>query len=137
MIYSTSTIQNMTLRTIKVYISVTKLLLAGYPLRGNLICMKYRIIILIISIISLGEYIIIVYCKHIMHALTHARTHVHAHAQYIAHRHARTRACLHVRMHIPLSPFRFDGSMAPKRHGANAPFRLFRWHSWPVAGSFK
>ena len=45
------------------------------PVEGKspvcLICMKYRIIILIINIISLGQ-IIIVYCKH-NHA--HARTH--------------------------------------------------------------
>ena len=57
------------------------------PVEGKssvcLICMKYRIIILIIVIISLGKNIIIVYCKHITHARmdgrTHAHTHPHAH----------------------------------------------------------
>ena len=48
-----------------------------------LICTKYRIIILNIIIISLGQNIIIAYCKHITHACIHARasmcTHSHAH----------------------------------------------------------
>ena len=51
------------------------------------ICMKYRIILIII-IISLDEILLL----------------------YIAN--------------------------TSRMHKVNAPFRLFRWHSWPVAGSF-
>ena len=51
--------------------------LARYPLRGNhqlcLICMKYRIIILIIIIISLGQ-ILLSYWKHITRARTYTHT---------------------------------------------------------------
>ena len=53
------------------------------------ICMKYRIIILIIMIISPGK-ILLSYCKHIthprMHARTHAYTHTHGHTHTPTHR---------------------------------------------------
>ena len=56
-------------------------LLAGIPVEGKssacLIRMKYRIIILIIIIISLDK-ILSSYCKHIMHARMHGRTHAHS-----------------------------------------------------------
>ena len=77
--------------------------LARYPLRGNhqcVICMKYKIIILIIIIISLGQLLLSYF------AITHTRTH--------ARTHARTHTLTHT--HTPPSPFRlslFDGSLAP------------------------
>ena len=81
-----------------------------------------RIISLTIIIISLDE-ILLSYIANTsrMHASTHAYTHTRAHTY----------------THTPPSPFRLDSSVAPKRDEVNAPFRLFRWHSWPVAGSFK
>ena len=86
----------------------------------GLICMKYRIIILSIIIISLGE-ILLSYIANTSRtpALTHARAYTHTYE------------------HTPPSQFRFDASVAPKRDEANAPFRLFRWHSWLIAGSIK
>ena len=48
------------------------------------ISIKYRIIILIIIIISLGQIFFIVYCKHITHARTHAHTHVLTHTAVAA-----------------------------------------------------
>ena len=62
-----------------------------------LICMKYRIIILIIIIISVGQKLL----SYI------ANTHTHAH----------TRACIHVAVQV------VDGSLAPNRDAVNAPFR--------------
>ena len=58
---------------------------------------------------------------------------------YYHYQHARAhrRACKHTHTHTPPSPFRFDGSVAPKRDIVNAPFRMFRWQSYPVAGSLK
>ena len=67
------------------------------------ICMKYRIIILIIIIISLGQILL----------------------SYIANT-----SCMHA--HTPPSPFRlslFDGSVAPNRDRVNAHFRQFCWRS--------
>ena len=72
------------------------------------ICMKYRIIILIIIIISLGQ-ILLSYIANTSRARTHARTREH--------------------VHTPLSPFRlslFDGSMASNSDAVNAPFH---WRS--------
>ena len=110
------------------------------PVEGKssvcLICMKYRIIILLIIIISLGE-IIIVYCKHIMQARTLERAHASTHARARMHTRAHRRARTRVHTHTPPSPSRFDGWVAPKRDGVNAPFCLFLWHYWPVAWSFK
>ena len=74
-----------------------------------LICMKYRIIILIIIIISLGE--ILLSCI--------ANT-----------------SCMHARActHTHTSPFRFDGSVAPKRNGGPfSPVPLaFMASSWVI-----
>ena len=73
------------------------------------ICMKYRMIILIIIIISLGKILL-------SYIANTSRTH--------------TRACAHT--HTPPSPFRLsllDGSVAPNRDRGNAPFRRFRWRS--------
>ena len=76
-------------------------LLAGIPVEGKspecLICMKYRIISLII-IISLGQKCI-VYCKHITRAHTHACIHARAHTC------ARVRVCMRdVFAHTQQSP---------------------------------
>ena len=76
------------------------------PVEGKssvcLICMKYRIIILIIIIISMGE-ILLSYIANTSrtHILTHTQTHTHT----------------------PPSPFRFDVSVAPKSDEVNAHFR--------------
>ena len=90
--------------------------LAGYALRVNssvcVICLKRRIIILIIMI--MGE----IFC----HILQTHHTHTHACT------HARACPCTHTRTHTP--PFRlslFAGSMAPNHDGVNAPFCRFRW----------
>ena len=66
---------------------------------------------------------------HYQHAHTRAHTHAHTGARANTHTHTHT--------HTPASPFRFDGSVAPKRDIVNAPFRMFRWQSYPVAGSLK
>ena len=56
---------------------------AGIPVEGKssecLICIKYRILILIIIIISLGQIFYRILQTH--HACTHARAHTRAHAQ--------------------------------------------------------
>ena len=81
-----------------------------------LICMKYRIIILIIIIISLGE-ILFSYIANTSrtHALTRARTHARKHM------HARPRASERAHTtHTQSSPFRFDASVAPKHDEVNA-----------------
>ena len=82
-----------------------------------LICMKYRILILIIIIISLGE-ILLSYIANTSRtqALAHARTHAlgHVHTQTRAHTHTRTHA------HTHPFPFRFDASVAPTRDEVNA-----------------
>ena len=72
-------------------------LLAGIPVEGKssecLICMKYRIIILIIIIISLGQ--IFYRILHTHHACTcaytHARTSVRTHVRTHVHTHSRRR----------------------------------------------
>ena len=112
------------------------------------ICMTYRIIILITKIISLGQ-ILFSYIAHARthahthtrtHAHTHTRTHTHNHTLAHTHTHAHTRAhsrtLAHTRAHPPTyprpSPFRlslFDGSVALNHIGANIPFRRFRWRS--------
>ena len=77
-----------------------------------LICMKYRIIILIIFHYQPGSNIIIVYWKHVTHARTRARARAH------------TRTHTHT-----AEPFRlalWDGSVAPNRDG---PFRWRQWES--------
>ena len=81
------------------------------PVKGKssvcVICMKYRIIILIV-IISLDQISL----------------------SYIANT-----SCTHTRAHARPSPFRlllFDGTVVPNHDGVNAPFRLFHWRS--IAG---
>ena len=81
--------------------------------------MKYRITILIIIVIGLGQ-ILLSYIANTI--LTHAHTHTHTHARTHAHTHT----------HAPTSTFKlplFDGSVAPNRDGVNAHFRRFRWRS--------
>ena len=62
------------------------------------ICMKYRIILLIIIIISLGQ-IILSYMANTSrtHACIYARTHTHTRAHTRAHTHVHTRAHAHAR----------------------------------------
>ena len=86
------------------------------------ICMKYRILILIVIIISLGRIILLSYIANTSrtHACTPTNTHTHTHTRAHAHIQPRT------------SPFRlslFDGSVAPSHHRVNAPFRRFRGRS--------
>ena len=72
---------------------------------------KYRITMLIMIIISLGQILLSHFANT---SCTHARMHTLAHT------------------HPPPSPFRlslFDGSVAPNHGGVNAPFRRFRWQS--------
>ena len=68
-----------------------------------LICMKYRIIILIIIIISLGKILVSCIAIHITHVRPHARTparmHARTHARTHAPTNARTRARTHARTH--------------------------------------
>ena len=89
------------------------------PVEGKssacLICMKYRIIILIIIIISLGQ-ILVSYIAYT--SRTHARAHARAH----------TRA----RAHTAVAAIQVERcSLAPNRDGP------LRWHSQPVAVPFK
>ena len=70
------------------------------------------------------------YYYHILqthHASTHAHARTHAHTHLFAHLHVHTgaRMLAHAHAHTPRSPFRFDESVASKRDGVNAPFRLF------------
>ena len=64
------------------FLIMMELLTSRVPVEGKssvcLICMKYRIIILIIIIISLGQ-ILLSYIANITHARTHRRTHAHTH----------------------------------------------------------
>ena len=91
--------------------------------------MKYRIIILIIIIISLDQILssYIANTSHTRtHARTHTRTHVRTHARTRKHTytHALTHTCTH--SHTRPSPFRlslFDGFLAPNRNTVNVPFR--------------
>ena len=96
--------------------NVQLLVLAGYPLTGIsacVICMKYRIMIWTIIIISLGQ-ILWSYITNTprTHARTHAHTHTHTHMDTHTHTHTWTHT------HSPPSPFKlslFDGSVAPNR----------------------
>ena len=97
------------------------------PVEGKspvcVICMKYRITILIIIIISLGQTVLSYIATH-----THSRTHTHTQTHTRAH------------THKPPWPFRlllFVGTLAPNRDAVNAPFLLVAGDQWPVAGSFK
>ena len=89
-------------------------LLAGYPLRGNhqcrLICMKYKIIFLIIIIISLGQ-ILLSYIANTSrtHARTDART--HARIQTRTNRRAHTPARAHTHTHRRRSGYRYSMSL--------------------------
>ena len=86
------------------------------------ICMKYRIIILIIIIISVGQ-LVLSYIANTSHTRAHAHMHTHARA--------------HTHTHTPPSPFRlslFDGSLAPNRDAVNAP-QTGRWRS--MAGRWR
>ena len=80
-------------------VEVVLLLIAGIPVEGKssecLICMKYRIIILII-IISLGQLFYCILQTH--HACTHARVDTRTRAHACARTHTRTRA--HARANI-------------------------------------
>ena len=73
--------------------------------------MKYRILILIIIIISLGEILL-------SYIANTSRTHAHTHT------------------HTPPSPFRFDASVTPKHDKVNAPFSpvplAFMAGSWVI-----
>ena len=64
-------------------------------------CLKYRIIITIIIIISLGQILQYRIFQTNTHARTHARTHTHAstHARTHARTHAHTHACTHADAH--------------------------------------
>ena len=96
------------------------------PVEGKssvcLICMKYKLIILIIIIISLVQ-ILLSYIANTsrMHACTHARMH--------AHTHARTYACTHVHTYAPPSP-RYRLSLFVGAH----PRRPAPLATMPVAG---
>ena len=85
------------------------------PVEGKssvcLICMKYRIIILIIITISMGK-ILLSYIENTPRTHARARTYTHTHT----HTHTHT-----------AEPFRLalcDGSVAPNRDGP------FRWRQW-------
>ena len=81
------------------------------------ICMKYRIIIVIIIIISLGQLILSYnYGKHI----THARMHTHTHTRAHAHTHPPTH-----RHHRPGCRCSM-GRCAPNHGEVNAPFSPVR-----------
>ena len=76
---------------------------------------KYRKMVLIIFIISLGQ-ILLSYIANTSRTHTHTRTHAH------------TRA--HAHIHPPPSPFRlslFDGSVRPTMMKLTLHFRWFRW----------
>ena len=80
------------------------------------ICMNYRIIVLIIIVIRLGQ-IILSYMAST--SLMHACTHAHSH----------TLACAHRPTHPPPSPSRLSllhGRCAPKHDEHTPSFRLFR-----------
>ena len=102
--------------------------LAGIPVKGKssacLICMKYRIIILII-IISLGQIFYRIantsrmhtgtrrpstymHAPTYMHARTCVRTHTYTHARTLAHTHARTHVHTHSRRRRHRLPHRLS-----------------------------
>ena len=102
--------------------------LAGIPVEGKssdsqcLICMKYRIIILIIIIISLGQ---ILYCiLQIHHACAHAR----AHKRTRAHARACTRAHTAVAA-VTVRRTGYRNSMSPNR---DSPLRLRQCRSLAI-----
>ena len=109
-------------------------LLAGIPVEGKssecLIGMKYRIIILIIIIISLGQ-ILIVYGKHITHAHTHAclraRAHTRAHARIHARAHTRARTHSRRRRHRPPHRLSLFGVTKPSVTVRSACDNADRW----------
>ena len=127
-----------TLRDAKVQLIIT----SQVPVEGKssvcLICLKYRIIILIIIIISLGQ-ILLSYIENTprTHACTLACTRAHTHtlARVPAHEHAHMsmmsmheHARVHTHTHTHTTePFRLalcDGSVVPNRDGP------FRWRQW-------
>ena len=103
-----------------------------------LICMKYRIIILIIIIISLGEFLLShianPYRKHARRACTGARARTHIHAHTLAHTRTQARGFSRTRARTHTTRWRRSGSMSRWRPSVTKlthPFRLFRWHAWP------
>ena len=96
-----------------------------------LICMKYRIIILIIIIISLGQIFYRILQRH--HACTHARAHKRTRAHACAHKRARIRIFA---QQSPPSPsaaqaiaIRYRYSVSPSRDG---PLRLRQCRSLAI-----
>ena len=82
------------------------------------ISMKYKIMILIIIIITLGQ-ILSSYIANTSrtHACMHARTHARPH----------TRAHTHTALAVPVVAVRWVG--APNHDGVNTTFRRWRWRS--------
>ena len=124
--YSTAAHYNVILfwsALISVHDTVLTALLAGIPVEEKssecLICMKYRIIIVII-IISLGHICYRVLQTH--HACTHARVHTLT----CAHARANTRA--HTRAHTKPSPPSPSAAQAIAIHRRSRD-RQLRWHS--------
>ena len=80
-----------------------------------------------------GSHSIIVYCKHITHAWTHARTHTHTHTQThtytcththtLAHTHTPTHSCCRSGCCCSMSRWR------PTMTELTSRFRRFRWRS--------
>ena len=85
------------------------------PVQGKspvcLICMKYRIIFFYYY--QPGSNIIIVYCKHITHARTHARTNGRTRVRT----HPRQRVDIHPHTHTAVAIPLFDGSVPANRDG--------------------
>ena len=111
-------------------------LLAGIPVEGKsssecLICMKYRIIILII-IFSLGQIFYRILQTH--HACTHAGVHTRTRAYACACTHTRTRAHARTRTREHMCTHTAVPAVTVRRTGyrySSAPSRdrQLRWHS--------
>ena len=91
--------------------------------------MKYRIIILIIIIISLGQICYRILQTH--HACTHARMHTRAHARIHARAHTRAHARVRTRVHVHTHSrrTRYRYSVSPNRDG---PLRLRQCRSLAI-----
>ena len=106
------------------------ILLAGIPTEGKssecLICMKYRIIILIIIIISLGQIFYRILQTH--HTCTHARTRAHMHA----FTHVRTSMRTHTHTHVAAVTVRRTGYRYSVSPNCDGPLRLRQCRSLAI-----
>ena len=108
--------------------SLTQLVkLAGIPVEGKssecLICMKYWIIILIITIISLGQ----TFYRIANTSRMHTRSRAYTHARTRVRTHARAHTCTHTAVIVRRTGYRY--SVSPNHDG---PLRLRQCRSLAI-----